>query len=574
MKLKFLFVTEPNVIKCSTHEYLIFTNWHSVSKWNISCPNQTELFETNPPHLIEETQVYVACFESDMILNPYLMLNYTKMKKGMIKNPCESSILSSHSLPDLTGIVNNTYHQYSFKAKCVDSQIFINLSSISFSSTSNEIHTMYTKFNTQPVICRFMFNQSELVRNKTCMVNATLTVRKLCYYDPQLKTISKEVDWNLLDNFFTNPSYAPSHWQTKNGYYYNDKLLTTTITISVSTDKTTTFSTVSTTISTTTVTKTDTTKSTTSFTTSETTTFLTVSTTISATTMTEVDTTEDTTSFTTTETTTFSMVSTTISTTTMTKISTTPDTTSFRSSDITTLFTISTASSPNTFTEFDTTVLSTSSHSPTLTTTIISDILTSSIESSTSIITTSIQSSEIPSSIITTTTADHISDTIFETMSTTLFDTGTTSYINVNNNTTSKKSSKSSKTSKTSTSTTSMIPLNTLSPTKESSSYIKYIIFLLSIIGIILLISCLVYLYQHHRNRSSESLLDRNDSDESYDPSTTESELDPSNESVEESTAAHTISELPILLPQLQQSKSSSKQTTGRIFSKLDPDNL
>ncbi|CAF3597859.1 unnamed protein product [Rotaria sordida] len=464
MKLKFLFVTEPNVIKCSTHEYLIFTNWHSVSKWNISCPNQTELFETNPPHLIEETQVYVACFESDMILNPYLMLNYTKMKKGIIKNPCESSILSSHSLPDLTGIVNNTYHQYSFKAKCVDSQIFINLSSISFSSTSNEIHTMYTKFNTQPVICRFMFNQSELVRNKTCMMNATLTVRKLCYYDPQLKTISKEVDWNLLDNFFTNPSYAPSHWQTKNGYYYNDKLLTTTITISVST-----------------------------------------------------------------------------------------------------------ASSPNTFTEFDTTVLSTSSHSPTLSTSIISDILTSSIESSTSIITTSIQSSEFLSSTITTTNADHLSNTTLETMSTTHLDISTTTYINVNNNTTSKKSSKSSKTSKTSTSTTSVIHLNNLPSTKKSSSRTKYIILLLSIIGIIVLISCLGYFYQNTR---SKSLLDRNDSDESYVSSMTKTELDPSNESVEKLTSTHTISKFLMPLQQQEESKSSRKQTSGLFFSKLDPDNL
>ncbi|CAF4353281.1 unnamed protein product, partial [Rotaria sordida] len=42
----------------------------------------------------------------------------------------------------------------------------------------------------------------------------------------------------------------------------------------------------------------------------------------------------------------------------------------------------------------------------------------------------SIQSSEFLSSTITTTNADHLSDTTLETMSTTLLDISTTSYIN------------------------------------------------------------------------------------------------------------------------------------------------
>ncbi|CAF2641103.1 unnamed protein product [Rotaria sp. Silwood2] len=481
------------------------------------------LFEPNPPHLIEETMFHVNCFDNNMTLNPSLKLNYTMMKKGKIKNPCEPGLIKKTSLVDLIGTINNTDHQYSFNAKCIDSQIFINLGSLNFSSTSNEIRTIYIIFNKQPVICRFIFNQSELVRNKTCMKNATLTVAKFCYYDPLLDTLSHAVDWNLLEIFFANPSYAPSDWQTKNGYYYNDKLLTTITTIST--------------------------------------------TTISSLKPTSLPASiEDITSFSIDETTTFSTVSTTVLTTTVTETDRIEDTTSFSSSDITTLSTISTAPSITTFIEFDTTLLSTTSNNPTLATSIISDIFTSSIESSTPSITTSIESNEIISSIITTTDADHILNTTFETISTTLLDTSTTSPK-------SSKSSKGSKTSKISASTTSMIPLNRLPSTEKSSSRNKYIILLIFIIGIIALMSFLVYFYQHYGNNHSQSLLSHNDSDESYDSMMTQSELDPSNEYDKETTSTHATSELSIPVPQQQQqSNTSRKQNSGRIFSTFDPD--
>ncbi|CAF4994971.1 unnamed protein product [Rotaria sp. Silwood1] len=419
------------------------------------------LFETNPPHLIEETMFEVACFESNTTLNPFVKLNYTMTKKGKMKNPCEPSLIKKSSLDDLTGTINNTYHQYSFNAKCIDSQVFIDL-----------------------------------------------------------------VNWNLLENFFANLSYAPSGWQAKNGYYYNDKLTTTTTT-----------------------------------------------TTTSPTSL--PDSTKNITSSNTGEVTIFSTVSTTIPTTSVTEIDSTRDITSFGNSDVTTLSTISTSLSTTILIEFDTTILSIRSNSPTLlATSIIRDTPTSSSESSTPSITTSIQSSEIVSSTITTTNADHILDTTFETISTTFLGRSTTSYINVKNNKTSKKSSKTSKKSKTSTSTTSVTPLNRLPPNKKSSSRNKYIIFLLFIIGIIALMSFLLYYYQHNRNSDIKSVLDRNDSDESYDSVATQSEMDSSNEYDKETTSTHAISELSIPVKQQEQSKKSRKQNTGRIFSTLDPDAL
>ncbi|CAF4810293.1 unnamed protein product [Rotaria sp. Silwood1] len=412
------------------------------------------LFETNPPHLIEETMFEVVCFESNTTLNPFVKLNYTMMKKGKMKNPCEPSLIKKSSLADLTGTINNTYHQYSFNAKCIDSQVFIDLGSLNFSSTFNEIHTIYTIFNKQPVVCRFIFNQSEL------------------------------------------PTSLP-------------------------------------------------------------------------------DSTKNITSSNTGEVTIFSTVSTTIPTTSVTEIDSTRDITSFGNSDVTTLSTISTSLSTTILIEFDTTILSIRSNSPTLlATSIIRDTPTSSSESSTPSITTSIQSSEIVSSTITTTNADHILDTTFETISTTFLGRSTTSYINVKNNKTSKKSSKTSKKSKTSASTTSVTPLNRLPSNKKSSSRNKYIIFLLFIIGIIALMSFLLYYYQHNRNSDIKSVLDRNDSDESYDSVATQSEMDSSNEYDKETMSTHAISELSIPVKQQEQSKKSRKQNTGRIFSTLDPDAL
>ncbi|CAF3036280.1 unnamed protein product [Rotaria sp. Silwood2] len=423
------------------------------------------------------------------------------MKNNKTKNLCKSGESEPHSSPDLIGTINNTYHQYPFKAECVDSKIFINLGSQSFSSITDETRTLYMKFDTQPVICRFQFNQSGLVKNKTCLHHLFSIVTRLCYYDPQFASSLTKVDWNLLDNFFVNASHAPSDWQTTTISSWNPTSLP--------------------------------------------------------------DRTENITSFSTGKTTAFSMATATIPTTTITETDITEETTSFSSNDITTLSTISTAPPTTTFTEFDTTVLLTSINSSTLATSIINKILTSSIESSRSVILTSIDRHEILSSTITTTNADHILGNIFETTSTTLLSISKTSYINVNNNTASQNSS-----------TTSMIPLNRLPPTKVSSSHIKYLILLLSIIGIIVLISCLVYLCRHYRNSSINSLLDSKHSDEAFNSVTTQSELDPSNESVEETISTHLIPELSIPVQQQEQSKTSRKQTSGLFFSKLDSDIL
>ena len=93
------------------------------------------------------------------------------------------------------------------------------------------------------------------------------------------------------------------------------------------------------------------------------------------------------------------------------------------------------------------------------------------------------------------------------------------------------------------------------------------------VIIILCLIGAAVYFLVFHRRTNdddSESLLERNNSDESYNTVSVESEIDPSEENAEETLPAAQ----PLEVSTVEKQEQPEKRKGGRMFNKLDPDGL
>ncbi|CAM4750127.1 unnamed protein product [Rotaria magnacalcarata] len=452
-------------------------------------------------------------------------------KNNKTKSPCPTSVkhLLDDPLSHLTGSVNSTSSQYLFHAKCDDDNIRIKLGEQSFSSEADEMHTLYMKFDTQPIICRLVVNQSSFIQKHKCIVKAEYAIESICFYYPRSEILSKQIDWNHIRSFFLNSSHLPMDWQLKNGYYYNSQLEKISTNVSTSTN----LSSESPLSAPTSV--------------SDMTSYSTIETTLLSSiliTTADIGTT---------------MRATYLNTNETTMTSTKQLTNSIEIDDLTTLITISTARPIASSIEFDTTVLLTANNTSSRITSTIRDILTSS-----DIVSTPMYSSEV---LVSTTT--EISNITFDIKSTTHKMINTTSKKPTINTKTSKKISKTSAAS-----TTSIVPSGKLPSNKKSSSHIQYVIIILSIIGVMTLIACLGFFYLHHQNNGTESFLDRNDSDESFSSVLTKSDLNPSSAYDEEKTLTNIVSQVPLPLKQEGQSKLFNKKSPGRIFSQIDPDSL
>lgn len=225
-KLKFLFGIGNNVLRCSEHEYLIFQDWIRFSQFNITCKNQGNIFEIEPPDLIEEFGFYIKCDEDTKLWYPYIKSKYFTNKHNKTKSLCPLPLtkILSNPLSHLTGTVNDSYDQYSFHAKCDDDKIRIKLGEQSFMSKTNDsMHTLYVKFDSQPLICRLLINQTYFIQKQKCIENTNYTIKSICYYYPDLDSLSIAIDWNYIRSFFLNSSHSPPNWHDKKGYYYNSQ---------------------------------------------------------------------------------------------------------------------------------------------------------------------------------------------------------------------------------------------------------------------------------------------------------------------------------------------------------------
>ncbi|CAF4109918.1 unnamed protein product [Rotaria socialis] len=99
-------------------------------------------------------------------------------KNNKTKSVCPTSVkhLLVDPLSHLTGSVNSTSSQYLFHAKCDNGSIRIKLGEQSFSSEADEMHTLYMKFDAQPIICRMVVNQSSFIQKHKCIVKAEYTI--------------------------------------------------------------------------------------------------------------------------------------------------------------------------------------------------------------------------------------------------------------------------------------------------------------------------------------------------------------------------------------------------------------
>jgi len=228
IKLKFIFTTLDNVIRCSTHEYLIYNNWSALSTWNISCPNATHLFEIDFPNLPIFSAIVSGCHEHNKTFSTYIRLKPT--------NPCESplALKLDDTLSQLTGVVSNLTHQHPFQAECVGSDIIIKLGSQSWLTAIDGTHTLFMIFDNQPIICRIKLMRKVAVKNNQCVQNSTGKVELLCYYEPGTENLPISVNWSQINNFSSYKSYDPYKWKEKGGFYYDDRLLTIGTTASVS----------------------------------------------------------------------------------------------------------------------------------------------------------------------------------------------------------------------------------------------------------------------------------------------------------------------------------------------------
>ena len=234
-KLKFLLANEKSVLRCSEHRYLIFDDWLKLLSMNIHCPNQFELFENYPPVLIEELNFFVACSNGSSVFSIIIKFDYVKMNGESKKNPCKNVFkwTSHNPLKYLRGRINDSNQELEFTARCNDSQVLIDLGSHNLLASANPVHTFYLKFDTQPAVCRIIFNQTGVAEDGKCLPNFKSTRNLLCCYLPTSKEPLGEMDWYSISNFFLNVSYAPHNWHKNGGYYYDDQLVTDSVAASV-----------------------------------------------------------------------------------------------------------------------------------------------------------------------------------------------------------------------------------------------------------------------------------------------------------------------------------------------------
>ncbi|CAF0732450.1 unnamed protein product [Adineta ricciae] len=511
-KLKFLFKGDNNIIRCSEHDYLIYTHWFRAVKQNISCPNQANLFDTNFPNVFTSI-VDRQCNSEKTAYKMKIYVNTSTEDQVSTNGLCSDGVstIENHNLSFLQGTYQFETVNYKFKATCGPFGAEINFEEEPLDNVQPDFDLFYIYFKTQPTACRLKFYAPNATRENYCQIKWRGETRMTCYYDPAVTTLDGPIDWNKMDAFITGNSIAPKKWLDRGGYYYHKTSTNDITTLSMSTTTTSTSTT------------TRITTATTSTTSTTTITITTTSSTSTTTTTTSASTTSSTTSATTTTT---STTSTTITTST-TRTTTTTTTTS---STITTTSTTST------------------------TTTVTKSALTS-IET----ITTIIFPTRTTSTTTTTTTNTSTTTNSTNTTTTTITTIAIKSTLKQLHPKQPNKTLSSNKTNKKNSS--AIVQQRNKSKKKNSWSLSSYVPVLLIVIVVVVFLFASFYFYRSKLQKSNEdqSILPKNNSDESYVSKTPDFKSELADQEDEEEQSAYEISPHP---------------TSGRTVSQFDPDLL
>jgi hypothetical protein len=204
-----------NVIRCSDYEYLILYKSFELASSNISCPNNTKLFE-NPSLIVYNwTEALNLCFDNNKtysVISHLLALNPTD--KNQIKKQVKL----------LSGTINVANHTYPFEAKWPKQKSPIIIDQGSHKWSSDGLYIFYMTFTNLSIICRMKMNLSDSVKSGKC-VEGYGTQRTICYHELLLKPSIKNVNWTLLSDFIDDKTYYPNNWNSKDGYYLDLRLL-------------------------------------------------------------------------------------------------------------------------------------------------------------------------------------------------------------------------------------------------------------------------------------------------------------------------------------------------------------
>ena len=215
--LEFLFAKTYNVIKCSDFEYLIIRDWFKLVSSNISCPNQAEIFINQSPD-IYAWEFLVACSTKKKIIEVSSLLSVLqppdeKQNKQVIIDRLES----------LSNTINTANDPYP-KAQLIKEKPLVQMNHGTEYWSPTGTNIFYTKFNQLPIICRTQTNLTEQMVLERCS-NEHGTHWTVCYYEPLLNSVTKDVNWTLLNEFLISKLYSPSIWADKGGYYLDLRLL-------------------------------------------------------------------------------------------------------------------------------------------------------------------------------------------------------------------------------------------------------------------------------------------------------------------------------------------------------------
>lgn len=216
-RLEFLFAKVFNVIKCSDFEYLIIEDWFKLVSSNISCPNQAELFINQSPD-IYAWEFLVQCFKNKQIIGVSSFLSVVHPP-----NEKQNKQLIIDRLESLSNAINTANDPYP-KAQLIKEKPLVQIYHDEQIWSSNGTNIFYTKFQELPIICGTQTNITRQMIDEHC-TDKHVYHRTVCYYEPLLKSSTKDVNWTLLNEFLISRTYSPSKWTDKGGYYLDLRLL-------------------------------------------------------------------------------------------------------------------------------------------------------------------------------------------------------------------------------------------------------------------------------------------------------------------------------------------------------------
>ena len=230
-KLKFLFTGNYNIIRCSEHDYLIYTHWFRTLKQNISCPNQPNLFDTNLPDVFTNI-IDRQCNSENTTYKTKIYLNTSTEDQVSTNGLCPDgfSTKENHKLSFLQGTYQLASVSCEFKATCILTSAEINLGEEPLNHVQPDFDLFYIFFKTQPTVCRLKLVTPNVTRENYCRHVWRGETNMLCYYDPAATTLDGSIDWKKMDAFITGNSFAPQKWLDRGGYYYHNKTSTNDIT--------------------------------------------------------------------------------------------------------------------------------------------------------------------------------------------------------------------------------------------------------------------------------------------------------------------------------------------------------